>query len=181
MAGDMANIVLAGFMGTGKSAVGRFLSRSLGLDFIDLDELIEKEAGASIPEIFSDRGEARFREMEAGIIERLASGGYGDGLVVSTGGGAVVNPHNRKKLKSWGALVCLTASVEEILRRVGHRDNRPLLAGEDRREAAQRLLSERADAYRDCDLTIDTTVLSIEQIAGMIKDYIEAQSGQKDA
>jgi shikimate kinase len=177
----MANIVLAGFMGTGKSAVGRFLSRSLGLEFLDLDELIEKEAGASIPEIFSGPGEARFREMEAGAIERLASGEYGDGLVVATGGGAVVNPRSRKALKSWGVLVCLTASVDEIMRRTGCRDNRPLLAGENRREAAKRLIRERAEAYRDCDLTVDTTSMSIEQVAGVIKDYIEARSGQKAA
>lgn len=161
-------------MGTGKSVVGRCLARITGSSFLDLDEVIEAEAGLSIPEIFASLGEARFREMEAGVVRRLCDGEFGDGLVVSTGGGVVVNPSLRAALKSWGTLVCLTASVDEILRRVGRREDRPLLNGPDPRGRVEALLGQRAASYADCDLTLDTTSLGIEEAALIIKDFAGA-------
>lgn len=171
-AADIPNIVLTGFMGTGKSTVGKVLARRLGSTFLDLDELIEKEAGMPIKEIFSSYGEARFRELETEAIKRLSSGLLGDRLVVSTGGGAVVREENRALLKGWGRLVCLKASNEEILRRVGNRADRPLLAGPDREEKMERLLAERREAYMDCDLEIDTTGQRPEDVAKDIQKVL---------
>lgn len=167
------NIVLTGFMGTGKSTAGRLLSRELGLKFLDLDELIEREAGLAVKDIFAVQGEARFRDLENSVIERLSTGAYGGGIVLSTGGGAVVNPQNRSMLKSFGKVVCLKASVDEILRRVGDRADRPLLSRPDKRETIERLLKERDAAYGDSDLSIDTTALSIEQVVSRIRAFME--------
>lgn len=167
------NIALTGFMGTGKSTVGRMLARELGLKFLDIDDLIEKEAGMPVKEIFRVRGEASFRRTESEVIEKLSEGSFGDGIVLSTGGGAVVDPLNRKRLKQWGALVCLRASVDEILRRVGGRDDRPLLSGPDRRETVERLMAEREEAYSDADFTVDTTSEKIEEVVGKIKTFLK--------
>jgi len=170
------SIVLTGFMGTGKSTVGRLLAKRLGFGFLDLDELIEKEAGMPVSEIFSSYGEARFREFEARVIEQLASGSLGLALVVSTGGGAVVRELNRSLLRGFGVLVCLKASPEEILKRVGNRPDRPLLAGPDREEKLHSLLGERRSAYEDCDLEVDTTGLRPEEVAGIIQGYLSRGS-----
>ncbi len=169
----MGNIVLTGFMGTGKSTVGRLLAKELGLKLVDLDELIEKEAGMAVKDIFKAHGEARFREMETQVIRKLSSGLFGQNLVISTGGGAVVNTANRGLLRDWGTLVCLKASVEEIIKRVGDRADRPLLASGDKREAILKLLKERDEAYRDCDLSIDTTSMDARQVAEVIKSFIQ--------
>lgn len=169
------NIVLTGFMGTGKSTVGRLLARRLGFAFLDLDELIEKEAGMPVKDIFSSLGEAGFRALESRAIEKLSSGSLGSDLVVSTGGGAVVREENRARLKSFGTLVCLKASPEEILRRVGNRPERPLLFGPDREEKLHALFSERRASYADCDFEVDTTGHSVEEVAGIIQEYLSRQ------
>ena len=169
------SIILTGFMGTGKSTVGRLLARRLGLGFLDLDELIEKEAGMPIRDIFSSSGEAGFRALESKAIERLSSGELGAELVVSTGGGAVVREENRSHLKGFGTLVCLKASPEEILRRVGNRPDRPLLSGPDREEKLHALFSERRASYADCDFEVDTTGHSIEEVAAIVQEYLFSQ------
>lgn len=169
------SVVLTGFMGAGKSTAGRFLARRLGFVFLDLDELIEKEAGMPVREIFSSSGEASFRALESRAIERLSSGEFGDGLVVSTGGGAVVKDENRSLLKRFGLLVCLKASPEEILRRVGNRADRPLLVGPDREAKLHALLEERKAAYADCDLEVDTTGLGPDEVAAIIQEHLERE------
>ncbi len=167
------NIVLTGFMGTGKSAAGRMVARQLGEKFVDLDSIIEGEAGRAISEIFATDGEARFRAIETDAINRLTRGEFGAGLVVSTGGGAVVDPENRARLKAWGVLICLTATVDEIMKRVGGTSHRPLLNKKDAREEAARLMEERASAYADCHATIDTTGLKLEAVADKILEAAE--------
>lgn len=169
----MRNIILTGFMATGKSSVGRRLSKELGLKFLDVDELIEKEAGLPVKDIFAASGEASFREMEASIIKKISSGGFGDGLVVATGGGAVVNSGNRQALKGCGTIICLTATVEEMLKRVGGREDRPLLASGDRREKMEGLLDARKEAYADCDFIIDTTGMDIPSVVNKIKCLLD--------
>lgn len=171
--GDGINVALTGFMGTGKSTVGRRLAKELGLKFLDIDDLIEKEAGLPIKEIFRVNGEASFRRTESEVIAKLSNGLFGRGIVLSTGGGAVVDPLNRKRLKAWGALICLRASVDEILRRVGGREDRPLLSGPGKKEAVERLLAEREEAYADADFTVDTTGAEIEEVVGKIKAFLE--------
>ncbi|MCC6502132.1 MAG: shikimate kinase [Deltaproteobacteria bacterium] len=165
-------VVLTGFMGTGKSTVGRLLARRLGFAFLDLDELIEKEAGMPIREIFSSSGEAGFRASESKTIERLSAGEFGTDLVVSTGGGAVVREENRALLRSFGTIVCLKASPEEILRRVGSRADRPLLAGPDREEKLHALFSERRASYADCDFEVGTDGLGPEEVAVIIQERL---------
>lgn len=168
----MANIVLTGFMATGKSTVGKALSKALGMRFVDIDSLIEIEAGLSVADIFKERGEAFFREAEGLVVRKLTSGGYGEGLIVSTGGGVVVNPVNRAALKGWSTVICLSASVDEILKRVGKKADRPLLDVADRRGEIERLLTERAAAYSDCHLLIDTTTASVSEVIEKITAYL---------
>ncbi len=157
-------------MGTGKSSVGKRLARELGLRFVDADDLIEKDAGMSIKEIFGRFGEARFREMERKVLKAVTE--TMDGVVLATGGGAVVDYRNRELLRSWGVVVCLTASVEAILDRVDEGDERPLLEVEDRRDYIERLLKERHHAYMDADLVLDTTEKSIAEVTEDIRRFL---------
>lgn len=172
----MANIVLTGFMGTGKTTIGKALSRETGLKFVDLDELIENEAGMAVKDIFRERGEGFFRDMESGVVKRLTLGGFGNGLIVSTGGGAVVRKENRDAFRSWGTVVCLSSTVDEILRRVENRDDRPLLNTGEKKEAIERLLKEREEAYGHCDLVVDTASLSIKEAVRAIKNFMEERA-----
>lgn len=169
----MRNIVLTGFMGTGKSTAGRILAKELGLEFLDLDAVIEREAGLDIKEIFSRFGEARFRDLERGLVKRLTDGEFGSNLVVSTGGGVVVDRANRDLLRDWGVVVCLKASVDEIMKRVGRNDGRPLLPDSELRETVEKLLDERDEAYRDSDLTIDTTTLKPVDVVKRIESFLD--------
>lgn len=169
----MTNIVLTGFMGTGKSTSGRRLARDLGLKFLDMDDLIEKEAGLTVKDIFKVHGEPHFRCIERKVIRKLSSGDFGGGLVVSTGGGAVADKTNRAALRGWATVICLTASVDTILRRVGNNDERPLLSSSDKRAAVEKLLKEREEAYRDSDLTVDTTSMAVEEVISVIKDFLK--------
>jgi len=159
------NIVLCGFMATGKSSVGKKLAELLDLEYVDLDATIEAEEGVSIPQIFTMRGEPAFRELEARLVERIMNR---TGLVISTGGGTVVNPRNLANLKKCGVVVALTADVRTILRRAGSGEDRPLLQTEDREERVRALLLERAPFYSKADFTLDTSSLTIEEAARQI-------------
>ena len=137
---SLPNIILTGFMGTGKTAVGREVAARTGRPFVDLDDLIEQRAGKSIPEIFAQDGEPAFRALEAAICGEMAAPA---GLVIATGGGAVVNPANREALAAGGTVICLEADLETILQRVGRGDDRPMLAGPDRVARIRELLAAR--------------------------------------
>lgn len=172
----MKNIVLTGFMGAGKSTVGRMLAKDLGYGFFDMDEFIEKDAKTSVADIFKTRGEAHFRGIEADVVKRLCAGEFGAGLVVSAGGGAVVDVSNRKALKAFGAVICLSAGIDEILKRLKNSgDSRPLLNAPDREKRIAELLEKRRLAYADSDLCIDTTGKDARAVAGEIKDFIRKQ------
>ncbi len=164
------NIVLTGFMGTGKSAAGRVLARELGLKLVDIDAMVVEQAGISVTGIFEKFGEARFRELESTAIKKVIS--TMNDCVVSTGGGAVVSSENRDALKKWGKIICLNASVETILERVGRRDDRPLLSSGDRKESIEKLLEERAVCYGDSDFTIDTSGMEVVDIVTKIKSLL---------
>ncbi len=141
-----ANIVLTGFMGTGKTTVGRVLASKLGMEFVDTDELIESRHGP-IAEIFAEQGEARFRSIEKDVAEEL---GERTGLVIATGGRMVLEPENRDELSRNGRIFCLVATPEEIYDRVVNDDtrrDRPLLQVEDPRQRIVELLAERRDEY----------------------------------
>ncbi len=166
-------------MGTGKTSVGRILARELSMTFIDLDVEIEKESGLSVKDIFRTLGEPRFRELEREAVKRVVSGGMGDGIVLATGGGVMADPVNRALLKEWAPVVCLSASVETILARTDRGEKRPLLATADREAEVRRLLKERASAYRDCDMTLDTTWDSVTDVVRKIRRFME--QGDKQA
>lgn len=136
--------MLTGFMGTGKTTVGRALADRLGAEFVDTDSIIEARHG-SIPAIFADHGEAQFREYERSVARELAAR---SGLVISTGGRMLVDPVNAEALGATGVVVCLTATVDTIHERV-HDDieTRPMLAGDDARSRIAALLADRAPAY----------------------------------
>jgi len=156
------NLVLTGFMGTGKTAVGRAVAARLGRPFVDMDEVIAQRAGMSIPAIFVRQGEPAFRAMEADLVRELAGQ---RGLVIATGGGALVDTTNRELLCRSGLVICLTASVETILTRVGSSRERPLLAdADDVRARVTALLAQRAAAYAEIPYTVDTTHRSLTQV-----------------
>jgi len=161
------NIILIGFMGTGKTAVGLELARRLGRKLVDTDELIEERAGMNIREIFERWGEEYFRELEHKSLDILAQHPPGS-LVVATGGGIMLRLDNRKKLKKNGLIVLLTASPRAILRRTRQSGGRPLLEVRDPVERIKELLKEREPAYRHHDLMVDTTGKSVKKAAGEI-------------
>ncbi len=157
----MKNIVLTGFMGTGKTTVGREVARRLGCPFVDMDEVIARRAGKPIPRIFAEDGEEAFRRMEAELCREL---GARRGLVIATGGGALVNPENRARMTEGGIVICLEADPEEILRRVGEDSGRPLLQTPDRRARVAELLAARRPAYAAIPWHVDTTGRPVEEV-----------------
>jgi len=159
------NLVLTGFMASGKTAVGRAVAERLGHGFVDMDVVIEVRAGKPIARIFAEDGESAFRQIEAALCEELSTR---DGLVIATGGGALVNPANRARMMASGAVVCLTCGVDEILRRVDGNTDRPLLAVSDRRAQIEQLLQARREAYAAIPWQIDTTALTVEEVTDQV-------------
>ena len=159
---SLPNLYLVGFMGVGKSAIGRRLAKALGFRFLDSDREIERRAGMTIPEIFEQQGEAAFRKMELEFIE----GGHPEcSTVVSCGGGLVVQPGMDKLIKSKGEVFCLFASLETILERTGRNTNRPLLNVDDPAKRIRELLAEREPIYRRVGTCISTEGRSIQEVA----------------
>ncbi len=152
----MKNIVLMGFMGSGKTTVGRVLAEKLGFLFVDTDDEIEKLMGISVKDIFAKYDSAYFRELESRVIKKVANR---ENLVIATGGGAVLNPDNVAALKNSGITVLLRCSPEVILKRLENVDSRPLLAGaEDLEVRIRELLAERDKVYTlatDLEIEID--------------------------
>ena len=134
------NIVLFGFMGVGKTTIGRLLSEEIGYKFIDVDEEITSTTGRQIKTIFELEGEAAFREIEKHVIKDISGG---DQLVIACGGGAVLDSENVDNLKRNSKLVLLTADIDEIMKRTNNDDSRPLLNALDRREKAESILRHR--------------------------------------
>lgn len=155
------NLVLVGFMGSGKSSIGRAAAHRLGFQFVDTDALVIERAGLEISEIFARHGEDHFRDLETRVIESLSPFTR---YVIATGGGAVLREQNRQLLRELGYVVLLTASPEIIYERVGRSTKRPLLQTADPKAVIARLLAERAPAYdATAHLTIDTSALSRDQ------------------
>ncbi len=169
----MTNIVITGFMGTGKSKVGLEVAHRLGREFVDMDTLIEERVGMTIPEIFAQRGEGFFRQQERELCQELAQR---RGLVIATGGGALIPEENRRVLGTSGLLVCLSCAVEEILQRLAQAEDRPLLDVTDRRERIETLLAERREAYSRIPHQIDTTGLTVEEVAERVIALLESEA-----
>lgn len=169
----MKNIVLTGFMGTGKTEVGRELSTILGWKLIDVDDEIVKSKGMSINDIFSRFGEPAFRDIETEMIKKTASN---KNIIISTGGGAVLRQENMDILREKGVIVCLTATPETILKRTNNNDERPLLKVEDPLRKIKELLDFRRPFYEKADIMIDTENRTPRRIAEEILERIKWQS-----
>jgi len=155
------NIILIGFMGCGKSSIGRRLAARLGYEFLDSDDLIAAAAGKSIPDIFAEEGEERFRERETRALQGLIGS---TSTVLATGGGAVLRPENRQILRNIGTTVWLHADPETLFERATRSRKRPLLEVENPRTTFNALLESRLPVYEQAaDLKIDASGLSHEQ------------------
>ena len=164
------NLFLVGPMGAGKSAVGRQLARLLHLEFLDSDEEIEARTGVDIPFIFEKEGEAGFRRREAKVIEDLSQK---DGIVLATGGGAVMDPQNRNHLGARGFVIYLHTSVDQQLSRTQKGRDRPLLANDDPRAVLEALMATREPLYREiADLTVETDGRKVRAVANEILDRL---------
>lgn len=163
-------IFLVGFMGTGKSTVGLLLAAKLERRFVDLDAVIEEEAHMTIVEIFFNEREPGFRAREAAALRRVAAQGP---QVIAVGGGAPAHGDNMDFMLHAGRVVCLTATVDELVRRIGDPESRPLLAGKDVRAEIEKLLPLRQPYYARAHLTVDTTGLVPSQVARNIADGLE--------
>jgi len=170
------NIALFGFMGVGKSEVGRILAERLGMAFTDLDDEVVKRTGKSIAAIFEEEGEAAFRELERAVVMEASAL---DGQVIACGGGAVLDYENLINLRRRSVLILLTADPKTILKRVGSYDgSRPLLDVVDRVERIKKLLSARNPIYlRAADIIIDTSHRIPEQVAGEILRRLKGAKG----
>jgi len=171
------NIFLVGLMGAGKTTIGRLLARKLNRRFVDADHEIEARTGATIPWIFEIEGEACFRRREADVIRDLSAQ---QGLVLATGGGAVLNPASRALLAERGTVIYLRASIGSILQRTAHDKNRPLLQTADPRGKLEQLWTERDPLYREiADLVIDTGRPNVQSMVQTILDQLAAQENAR--
>jgi shikimate kinase len=159
------NLALIGFMGTGKSSVGRLIAEQLHYSFIDTDELIEARAGKSISAIFAEDGESAFRQREKEIVAELATRNRS---VVATGGGLGANEQNLASLKEHSLVVCLWASPEKIWERVRSQTHRPLLRETDPPAKIRQLLAAREPFYKQADVLLNTEVRSVKEVAQQV-------------
>ncbi|WP_267873808.1 MULTISPECIES: bifunctional shikimate kinase/3-dehydroquinate synthase AroKB [Massilia] len=172
------NIFLVGLMGAGKTTIGRLLARRLDMTFIDSDHEIEARTGATIPWIFEIEGEASFRRREADVIRELTAQ---NGIVLATGGGAVLNPASRALLAERGTVIYLRASVSSILARTAHDKNRPLLQTADPRRKLEDLTAQREPLYREiADMVIDTGRPNVQSMVQTILDQLEADNAARE-
>jgi shikimate kinase len=164
-------------MGTGKSSVGRIVADALEFEFVDTDAMIEAQSGRTITDIFATNGESVFRKLEEQVVEQLASR---QKLVISTGGGLVMNPINLTSLKSHALVVCLWASAETIFERVRTQTHRPLLQTEDPLAKIKDLLDVRGPIYRQADVLIHTGLRSPREVAlQVIHQFNLARKGKR--
>ncbi|MBI1975921.1 MAG: shikimate kinase [Candidatus Omnitrophica bacterium] len=165
-------IILVGFMGSGKSAVGRELAKRLGVRFVDIDELIVKREGRSIAKVFAEAGEPYFRKIEKQITLEVCQ--RQDPCVIATGGGTLMDPDSRAALKRAGTLlVWLKVSPQKALERTKDHPVRPLLKEADPLNKIASLLAVREPVYAQADLAVDTDHQSVEQVIQEILAFIE--------
>jgi shikimate kinase len=170
------NLVLVGFMGSGKSSVGRILSSLTGFALVDTDALVAREAGQSIPVIFKEQGEEHFRALETKVLQGLVGR---IGLIVATGGGIITSGQNRELLPQIGPVVWLDASPEHLYQRVKH-SNRPLLQTADPRRTLGELYAERESLYAGtAAIRIDSAALTHRQTAEAVLAHFQQQAQQQ--
>ena len=164
------NIFLIGPMGAGKSAVGRYLARTLHLSFVDSDDEIEARTGVDIPFIFEKEGEAGFRKREAVVIDDLSKM---DGVVLATGGGAIIDDDSRSRLGGRGFVVYLFTTVDQQVSRTLRGRERPLLENDDPRATLEALLQVRDPLYREiADIVVETDARKVSSVANEIIEQV---------
>jgi len=168
--------VLVGFMGAGKSSVGKVLAQHLGAEFVDVDERIEEAAGRRIGDIFVSCGEAAFREMEREAILDAVSA---PGRVVAAGGGAFVDEANRRALKAYAPVFFLDVSVESVLERLSGDRSRPLFPGGKEAGKLRELMERRRPSYQEADFTVSTDNRSVPEIADHILSLLARRSAPR--
>ncbi len=170
------NIVLTGFMGVGKSTVGKILSKNLGMMFLDTDDEIEKRFGMTVHEIFEKHGEEKFRQSEAALAAELSEK---SGLVIATGGGMVKSEQNIKNLRRNAVVVNLFCGVDKILSNIKDTSTRPLIHGKTREQVAE-LIESRTAYYRNADIRIATDLMSPAEVADAIEKLYKERSIPRD-
>lgn len=171
------NIVLVGFMGTGKTTIAIELSHRLGMKYVSTDDLIEKRERCTINEIFTKSGEDYFRDIESAVIRDTICM---DNLVIDTGGGAVIRDENVAYMKSSGVIICLTADEDVIMERTKKYKHRPILNVEDPKRKIRDLLVRRSPYYAKADYTIDTGKLTVRQVIDKIAEITESKLKRKE-
>lgn len=169
----IANIALIGFMGTGKTSVGRLVAEQLRFHYLDTDEMIQTATGKTIAEIFSANGEPAFRTLEVKTVQELASKTR---TVISAGGGLPLNPENLASLKTHALVVCLWASPAKIWERVKNQTHRPLLHDSDPQKKICELLAARAPFYKQADILLNTESRSLREVAQQVIHQFRLQS-----
>ena len=172
----VVNIALIGFMGTGKTSVGRLVADQLHFDYLDTDELIQSRTGRPIVEIFSADGEAAFRKMESELVGELAARTK---TVIATGGGLPMNPQNLVSLKTHALVVCLWASPEKIWERVKNQTHRPLLHDADPQKKIRELLAAREPFYRQADVLLNTELRSVREVAQQVAHQFRLEASRR--
>lgn len=159
------NLALIGFMGTGKTSVGRLVAEMLNFEFVDTDEQIQAKTGRTISDIFATDGEAAFRALEHETVLELSQHRQ---AVISTGGGLPTNPENMAQLKRHALVICLWSSAEKIWDRVRHQTHRPLLHDENPQQKIQELLTVREPYYKQADVLVNTDIRGAREVAQQV-------------
>lgn len=172
----MKNLVLVGFMGSGKTAAGKIAAQKLGMKFLDMDVLIEQRHGQTISQLFQMKGEAYFRQHERALVRELASQ---TDRVIATGGGVVLDPNNVRNFTTTGVVICCWVDARVAYERTKHTKHRPLLEAEpaDRLARIEALLREREALYKSIPLRVDTSALGVEQQADEIVRLYKQHAG----
>lgn len=166
------NIVITGFMGTGKSVVAKELARKLKMEFIDMDRIIEERQGTSIADIFARYREKHFRSQENKLVKKLSTE---ENMVIATGGGTLLSSDNARMLSQKGQIICLYADSQTIYNRVKRKKNRPLLNGENILDKINHLMKERKKIYDNIKWKIDTTNLSTQEVVDKIINLLKLE------
>lgn len=169
----MVNIALIGFMGTGKTSVGRLVAEQLHFEYLDTDEMIQTATGKTIAEIFSTLGEPAFRALEEKAVAELAGKTQ---TIISAGGGLPVNPNNLASLKTHALIVCLWASPAKIWERVRNQTHRPLLHDPDPQKKIHELLATREPFYKQADILLNTESRSLREVAQQVVHQFRLQA-----
>jgi len=166
------NIIITGFMGTGKSVVAKELARKLKMEFIDTDRIVEERQGLTISDIFARYGENYFREQENKLVKELSEK---ENMVIATGGGTLLSSDNTRILNQKGKIICLYADSQIIYNRVKRKNDRPLLNGENILDKISHLLKERKKIYDNIKWKIDTTNFTTQEVVDKIINLLKLE------